>query len=518
MIPAERMQILVVEDDPSYRYVLEAQLAGDDREVHVAAGVGEGIAFLKKHHVDLVLADMRLGERHRGGHEVLAASKEDDPSRPVVVITAFQKIDDAVEAMKLGALDYVTKPHDVAKLQLTVDTALRTRAQANLRATWDPSVADPAEGVELGVRSRSPKMVEVYEKIERVADTPTRVIITGETGTGKELVARALHARSRRRDRPFIAVNCGAIPRELVESELFGHEKGAFTSAGHWRPGRFEMASGGTLFLDEVGELPKEMQVKLLRVLQEGELERIGGTRTIRVDVRVIAATNRDLRRDIAAGVFREDLFYRLCSVEIALPALRDRREDIPPLCGHFIAKFNARMGKHVLGVDPDAQDRLVRHPWPGNIRELQNAVEGAVVLADGPRITVRNLPPEMRGEASTEATPAPEGARTAAAPRAAAEASEPQATAVDPSAGLKEQSKALLERFHRELIVRTLAQTGGKIGRAARLLKLSRRGLQLKMKELGLREPKREEPDADDGDEPLEPEEDPTSGEKKAR
>jgi DNA-binding NtrC family response regulator len=300
------------------------------------------------------------------------------------------------------------------------------------------------------------------------------VLITGESGTGKELVARALHENSSRRDKPFIKVNCAAIPKDLMESELFGHERGAFTGAVGSKPGRFELASGGTLFLDEIGSIPVEMQVKLLRALQESEFERVGGVKTIRVDVRLVAATNSDLKREIAAGAFREDLYYRLNVVPIRLPSLRERATDIPLLVKHFIDKFNARLKKNVAGVEADTQAHLVSYPWPGNIRELENVIERAVLFSDGSELKVLDLPSEVR-DVSTPEPPAAQPASEASV-----------AAAVD---GLKEQVKAAMSRLERELIVKALDQTSSNVTHAARLLKISRKGLQLKMKELGLRE-----------------------------
>jgi DNA-binding NtrC family response regulator len=299
------------------------------------------------------------------------------------------------------------------------------------------------------------------------------VLITGESGTGKELVARALHDHSSRRDKPFIKVNCAAIPKELIESELFGYERGAFTGAVSSKPGRFELANGGTLFLDEIGEIPVEMQVKLLRALQESEFERVGGIKTIHVDVRLVAATNRDLKKLIQHQVFREDLFYRLNVVSIRLPALRERTGDIALLVEHFLAKFNERLKKAVAGVDPDAMDLLTTYAWPGNIRELENVMERSVLFCDAQRLRVENLPLELRGNAIL-VTPTPSAAIDAA---------------LSGEGGLKEQVKLATSRLEREWVSRALKQTGGNVTHAARLLKISRKGLQLKMKELGLRE-----------------------------
>jgi DNA-binding NtrC family response regulator len=299
------------------------------------------------------------------------------------------------------------------------------------------------------------------------------VLITGESGTGKELVARALHENSSRRDKPFIKVNCAAIPRDLMESELFGYERGAFTGAVGSKPGRFELASAGTLFLDEIGSIPVEMQVKLLRALQESEFERVGGIKTIRVDVRLVAATNSDLKKEIAAGAFREDLYYRLNVVPIRLPPLRERAEDIPLLVKHFLTKFNARLKKNVGGIEAEAEDLLRSYPWQGNIRELENVIERAVLFCDADRVRSQDLPPEVR-----DGVPSVRPAVAHAAPGEAASGD-----------GLKEQVKAAMSRLERELIIKALEQTNSNVTHAARLLKISRKGLQLKMKELGLRE-----------------------------
>jgi DNA-binding NtrC family response regulator len=425
------------------------------------------------------------------GMDLLRAAMRDDPTRPVVILTAHGTVDNAVEALKTGAFDYITKPFDQHEVRLVVRKALRTRDLASADASRDV-VAPPRDGAaRFGIIGESQPIQDLYAIIERVADTPTTVLITGESGTGKELVARALHENSSRRERPFIKVNCAAIPKDLMESELFGYERGAFTGAVASKPGRFELASGGTLFLDEIGEIPNEMQVKLLRVLQESEFERVGGIKTIRVDVRLVAATNRDLKREIAAGTFREDLFYRLNVVSIALPALRERRSDIPHLVQYFITKFNTRLRKTVEGVEADALERLCAYGWPGNIRELENVIERAVLFADGPRIRLEDLSEEVRtGGGPASGAPAPSGPVESARPGqpGLAEAIGEPSPSVGAD-GLKEQVKAAMSRLERDLIVRALKQTQGNVTHAARLLKISRKGLQLKMKELGLRE-----------------------------
>jgi transcriptional regulator with GAF, ATPase, and Fis domain len=330
----------------------------------------------------------------------------------------------------------------------------------------------------------SPQMAEIFKIIDKVADTPSTVLVTGESGTGKELVATALHEGSSRRSKPFIRINCGAIPKELMEAELFGYERGAFTGAVASKPGRFELADGGTLFLDEIGEIPVEMQVKLLRALQESEFERVGGIKTTRVDVRLIAATNRDLQAEVEAGRFRTDLYYRLAVVPIRLPPLRERSEDIPRLAQHFLEKYNRKLNKKLEGFTPEALDALRTWHWPGNIRELENLVERTLLFADGPLVGRADLPEPVRG-----ATPASPGAVPLSA-------SPSDVTLVPGEAGLKDIVRQKAAELERDLIVQALAETEGNVTRAARLLQISRKSLQTKMKEFGLRD---EAPDSDD-------------------
>ncbi len=315
--------------------------------------------------------------------------------------------------MKLGAFDYIEKPFEQSQIRQVVAKAAKTHELAK-RA---PRPLSPAPGAgRFGLVGRSPSLEQVFQVIDKVADTPSTVLITGESGTGKELIARALHGNSSRHAAPFIKINCAAIPKTLMESELFGYEKGAFTGAVGSKPGRFELADTGTLFLDEIGEIPVEMQVKLLRVLQESEFERVGGIKTIKVDVRLVTATNRDLLKEVQTGNFREDLYYRFNVVPIHLPPLRERRGDIALLVEHFIAKFNERLKKQITGIDPDALERLVAHPWPGNIRELENVLERTILFCEGPGIHARDLPPEISG-APIAPLPAAASGPVAAAP-----------------------------------------------------------------------------------------------------
>jgi two-component system, NtrC family, response regulator AtoC len=465
MLP-ERKQVLIVDDEPNLRKILAAQLARDGYEVMTAEDGVQGLAALRENHIDLMVTDLKMP--NLDGMALLREALAEDPDLPVVMITAHGTVDTAVEALKLGAFDYLTKPFDKDEVRQIVAKALRTR---ELGDSETKDSGGPNTFARFGIVGNSDGLGELYQVLERVADTPTTVLITGESGTGKELVARALHEHSSRKGKPFIKVNCAAIPKELIESELFGYERGAFTGAVSSKPGRFELASGGTLFLDEIGEIPVEMQVKLLRALQESEFERVGGIKTLRVDVRLVAATNRDLKKLIAQGIFREDLYYRLNVVPIRLPALRERAADIPLLVEHFLGKFNTRLKKNVTGTEPEALRFMVSYPWPGNIRELENMVERAVLFCDGPNLRPADLPGELRG---APAIPVRDVGDDASVPL---------------ESGLKEHVKIAMSKLERELVSRALSQTNGNVTHAARLLKISRKGLQLKMKELGLRE-----------------------------
>ena len=488
----DRHQILVVDDEANLRRVLAAQLERDGYEVHTAQDGNQAIEFIREHHVDLVITDLRMPKV--GGMDLLRWVQTEEPQVPVVMLTAHATVDTAVLALKHGAVDYISKPFDKDELRSAVRKALRTVELAHRDASH-PGARGVPDGTRFGIIGGGKVIRDLYALLDKVADTPTTVLVTGETGTGKELVARALHEHSSRASKPLIKVNCAAIPATLVESELFGHEKGAFTGAVTSKPGRFELAHGGTLFLDEVAELPLEMQAKLLRVLQDAELERVGGVRTIQVDVRLVAATNRDLRRELAAGRFREDLFYRLNVVPIDMAPLRERADDIPLLASFFVDKFNARLGKAIAGIDEGARRRLERYRWPGNVRELEHVIERAVLFADGAVIREDDLPVEIagseldRGEASTPsmALDAPAGTMALDAPEGAVAFEVP---AGEFGEGLKEQVRAASVRVERALIERALAQTQGNVTHAARLLKISRKGLQLKMKELELRDP----------------------------
>jgi two-component system, NtrC family, response regulator AtoC len=477
---SDAYRILVADDEPNLRRVLAAILVREGYEVLQASDGEEALALLDRT-VDAIISDLKMPRL--GGMELLRRVVEGFPDVPVIIVTAHGTVDSAVEAVKLGAFDYIEKPFEQEQIRQIVAKAVR-QSEALRRAPRTLDREDVSAHGRFGIVGESPSMRQIFQIIEKVADTPSTVLITGESGTGKELVAKALHEHSSRRGSPFIKINCAAIPKTLMESELFGYEKGAFTGAVGSKPGRFELADKGTLFLDEIGEIPVEMQVKLLRALQESEFERVGGIKTIKVDVRLITATNRNLENEIKTGNFREDLYYRLNVVPLHIPPLRERREDIPLLVEHIIRKFNERLKKQVAGIEPDALDRLASYAWPGNIRELENVLERTLLFCDAPRIRLDDLPAELGF--------LPAGAGASSPPIGAAASSSfsslPAAAAGGPQS-LKDIVRAETERVERELIVRALDETGGNVTQAAKRLKISRKSLQMKMKEFGLRE-----------------------------
>mgnify|MGYP000362338707 CR=1 FL=1 len=452
-------RILIVDDEPSIRTVLRVHLKRAGYRPLMAEDGVAAVAVLEREPVDLVVSDLMMPGMD--GMALLGHCRAHHPGLPVILITAHGTVDSAVEAIKQGAHDYITKPFDADELQLVIRKALATGAADRRIVQPDPTA--PAELGRFGIIGQTAEMKGIFDLIGRVAASPSTVLITGESGTGKELVARALHTESDRADGPFIRVNCGAIPDNLFESELFGHERGAFTGAVSSRPGRFELADGGTLFLDEVGELPKDMQVKLLRVLQEQAFERVGGVQTHHVNVRVVAATNRDLKAAAASGDFREDLYYRLHVVPFHLPALRDRADDIALLAQHFIRRFNERLGRSVEGVTPAAMAALMANRWPGNIRELENVMERAVLLARSERLSLTDFPGLGAGQVDHEPDP--------------------------DEMGLKEYVRIYTTQLERARIQRVLEQADGNVTHASRKLGISRKSLQMKMKEYGLRD-----------------------------
>ena len=460
--------MLVVDDEVNLRKVLAAMLRKEGYDVAVAADGTQALAELEKNGADVVVTDLVMSPM--GGMDLLKAVNAARPDVPVIIITAHGTVDSAVEAIKRGAFDYITKPFEHSEIKAVVAKAARTQ-EANSHAV----VSDGR--TRASIVGESPQMQDVFRVIDRVADTPSTVLITGESGTGKELIATALHEGSSRKGQPFIKINCAAIPRDLMESELFGYERGAFTGAVTSKPGRFELADTGTLFLDEIAEIPVEMQVKLLRALQESEFERVGGIKTTRVDVRLIAATNRDLVKEIDAGRFRQDLYYRLNVVPIALPSLAERKVDIPMLARHFIDKYNRKLNKRVEKLDDEALGLLQAYPWPGNIRELENLMERLLLFTDGPVIKASDIPEPVRGGAA-----AASGAAASDIP-------------VPGEGGLKDIVKQRAAELEKDLIEKALDETGGNVTRAAKLLQISRKSLQVKMKEFGLRD---EVPDDD--------------------
>ena len=383
--------ILVVDDEPNYLIVLSELLRDENFEVYTAPGTDEAMAVVKEVDLDLVITDMQMPDKD--GSVLMQEVKDHNSDLPVIIITAYAEVEKAVAAMQAGAFSYLAKPFSNDELIATISRAvshyglikenIRLREEMKQRSGFDTMVG------------KNPQMIQIYELIKKVAPTPASVLITGESGTGKELVAKAIHVNSPREPHPFITVNCAALAENLLESELFGHEKGAFSDAAAMRKGRFELANQGTIFLDEIGEIPLSLQSKLLRLLQEKNFERVGGTQTIDVDVRIISATNKDLKEEVQQGRFREDLFYRLNVIHLALPALRDRMDDIPLLVDHFIKKCGANLGKEQLEISPEALRLLVNLPWEGNVRELENTIERAAILCNENMIEPDDVQPE---------------------------------------------------------------------------------------------------------------------------
>ena len=446
-------RVLVVDDEENIRLVLRTLLKKHGYETEVADSGEAALAALESFDPDVILTDVRMPRM--GGLDLLGALKAKQHPATVIVMSAYGNVDLAIEAMKAGAYDYVSKPFKPDEIVLALRKAEEREALRRENRALKEQLQKDNQFESILARSR--EMLEVFRTVTKVADFKTTVLVTGESGTGKELVARALHARSSRKGNPFVAVNCGAIPENLLESELFGHKKGAFTDANADRRGLFEEASGGTLFLDEIGELPLPLQVKLLRVLQEETMRRLGDPKDIKVDVRIIAATHRDLSADVKAGRFREDLFYRINVLAIPIPPLRGRREDIGLLIDHFVTRNNARLGTAVRGIAPDARKLLLEYAWPGNVRELENTIERAMVLADSDVLVVGDLPERIR------------------------DALDPvQVQLATGELSIKKTSAAIEEI----LIRRALSKTKGNRTRAADLLEISHRALLYKIKD----------------------------------
>ena len=454
--------LLIVDDEAKMRRLLELQLSQAGYTVLTAGDAPEGLARLREQPVDLAVTDLRLPGMD--GLAFLQAVKREQPALPVVVMTAHGSVETAVEAMKAGAGDYVLKPFPLEELRLVIEKEL---ANAGLRRQNQSLREELRERYDFpNIVGRGPRMREVLALVARVAPSNSTVLILGESGVGKDLIARALHEHSRRAQGPFVKINSTAIPESLLESELFGYEKGAFTGALHSKPGKFELADQGTLFLDEIGDVPLPIQVKLLRVLQERSFERLGGMRTLTVDVRLVAATNRNLRAALEEGTFREDLYYRLNVVPIDLPPLRAHKEDIPALAEHFLARFAAAQGKAIAALAPEAMARLLAFDWPGNVRELENVIERAVTLGDGPRLEAADI--------HLEVVPPP---------RAAAG----DAPTLPPG--------WTLEEFEQAIIRDALRRANGNKSQAARLLGLSRNALRYRLAAMGEAPAEGEEP-----------------------
>jgi DNA-binding NtrC family response regulator len=453
--------VVVIDDDASLRRVLEYNLQEAGYAVAAAASGEEGLALFDEVSPAIVITDMKMPGMD--GLQVLKAVKERSPDTPVIVITAFGTVDIAVEAMKAGAYDYITKPFNREELRLTVAKALRFSglAQENLRLKGE--LEDRTEF--RSIVGSSAAMEKVFQIVAKVADTEASVLITGESGTGKELVARSIHARSGRKDGPFMAINCAAIPRDLLESELFGHVKGAFTGAVRDKTGKFQLADGGTLFLDEVGELPLELQPKLLRALQERVIVPVGGAKEQRLDVRVVAATNLDIEKAIADGVFREDLYYRLSVIPIHLPPLRQRRDDIPLLLRHFCIKHGAGS----VSFDKQCQAVLAGYAWPGNVRELENLVERLLIMRSGTVISLDDLPDKIRAGGTPFGSPSGQGGIVTL-----------------PDDGYS------LEQLEREVVVQALERNQWNQTAAARFLRIPRHTLIYRMEKYEIAAPEK--------------------------
>jgi DNA-binding NtrC family response regulator len=449
--------ILIVEDEPKMQRLLELNLQEEGYTTHAAADAEAGLNLVRQEKIDLVLTDLKLPGMN--GLEFLQAIKRTNAAIPVVLVTAYGSVETAVEAMKAGASDYVLKPFSMEEIKLILRKELDVRSLREENRTLREALGRRYEFK--NIVGRSSAMQEVLAKVELVAPTNSTVLLGGESGVGKDLIARAIHQHSRRASGPFIKINCTAIPENLLESELFGYEKGAFTGAVAAKPGKFELADKGTIFLDEIGDVPGTIQVKLLRVLQEREFERLGGTKTLKVDVRVVAATNQDLRAALEEGTFREDLYYRLNVVPISIPPLRQRKGDIPYLADFFLERFAREAGKNLAGITPAAMKVLADFHWPGNVRELENIIERAVVMANGEKVDVSDI---QLDTAPARSTAAEDGTAAPFLP-----------------------TGMTLEQHEDELIREALRRAGGNKSQAARLLGVSRNALRYRLSKIGM-------------------------------
>ncbi len=451
----EKARILVADDEESHRMMLRAVLEEEGYEMAEAADGLEAVRAVEQEPFDLILLDIRMPGLD--GVETLTEIRKISPHVPVLMMTAYASVKTAVEALKAGAFEYLIKPLDIEELKILIEKALEHYHLREENLALKERLGDRFDFSSMIGKSR--KMIEVFDLLAQVAPSDATVLILGESGTGKELVANALHQNSPRASQPFIKISCAALPETLLESELFGHEKGAFTGAVARREGRFWAAHRGSIFLDEVGEMNATTQTKLLRVLQEKEFEPLGSTRTIKVDVRVIAATHKDLEKEVREGRFREDLFYRLNVVPVSIPPLRERKEDLPSLAIHFLTIYGEKNRKKLKEISPKALDLLIRHDWPGNIRELENFIERAVIVARGEMITPADLPPQIQALSKGK----------------------------EEDQGILFPSGISLQDAEKALILKTLEDTGGNRSRAADILGINRRTLQIKLKEFGI-------------------------------
>ncbi len=456
----ERKCVLVIDDEENMRYMLQLTLENEGYEVDLASSGIEGIEKVHHTHFDFVICDVKMPRV--SGLEVLASVIESSPNIPVIMISAYGTVDAAIQAMKQGAYDYVMKPFKQDEIILTLKKA-EERERLRLENQLLRREVEKKYRFE-NIIGKSPQMEDIFHKIEKITNYKTTILITGESGTGKELVAKAIHYAGNRKKTPFVAVNCGAIPRDLLESELFGHVKGAFTGAINHKPGLVLQANSGTLFLDEIGELPLDLQVKLLRFLQEGEIRRVGDTHTVKVDVRIIAATSRNLAEAAEQGVFREDLYYRLNVVPLHIPPLRERREDIALLIRYFLKKHTQEMEKEVQHISDNAMRALLEYEWKGNVRELENVLERAIVMTEDSIITTEYLPTELLKTHSQIILKIPESRLS-----------------------LKEVLKEIAQITEKMLISRALKHTENNRTQAAKLLQISHRALMYKLKDYDL-------------------------------
>ena len=471
-------KVLLIDDEADVQYSFRRIFDSPEIEVATANSGEEGIAIVPRVKPDLVIMDIRMGGI--SGLETLRRLRDSYPKLLVIMMTAYGTTQTAIEAMKLGAYDYLLKPFDVPRLKEIVTNALKAARDMKQVVSYQPLLE--SEDYDVGVVGRSQAMQNVFKLIGQVSSSDATALITGESGTGKELVARAIYHHSRRADQPFLAINCAAIPEQLLESELFGHERGAFTGANVQRIGKFEQCNHGTIFLDEIGDMPLGPQTKILRVLQNGTFERVGGNQSIKVDVRVIAATNKPLEQAVANKTFREDLFYRLNVVRIELPALRNRPEDIPLLVNYFLKKYAQRQKQRPRSVSPDVLAALEHYHWPGNVRELENVIQRALVVAKGDAILSGDLPPEILGRK----------------PSSAAAKSSPAVATNDDLPGLaralfhwarRDPKLKIIPAVERELVVEALRETKGNQVQAAKLLGITRATLRKRVEKFGIKQ-----------------------------